>query len=80
MLMICGGALLFTKFCAAIRPPKVLVSWQAATMIVAFGAAAVAHSASAVVSISSPVSVAGPGSLQLVIPLGGAGWRTCRGS
>ena len=44
---------------------------QAATSIAAFGAAALDHSASRVASMSSAVT---PGSEQLELPLGGAGW------
>ena len=51
-----------SRFCMAINPPKfVFVSAHAATMIVALGAAAVAHSASAIASLSAELT---PGSAQ----------------
>ena len=66
-----GGVPEFTIFCMAIKPPKVvLVSAQAATWMAAAGAAALAHSASRVVSTSSLVTL---GSTQLLAPVEGAG-------
>src|SRR5437764_3566322 len=72
MLIIAGGVLVeLTRFWRAIRPPK--VTWesaQAAILIAAFGAAALAYSAS---RIASPSSAFTPGLMQLLRPLGGAG-------
>src|SRR5271155_3433804 len=69
--MICGGVAALIKFVTAIRPPKVVsVSEQVATTMVAPGAAALDHSASAVVSSSSVVT---PGSEQFEIPFRGVG-------
>src|SRR5580658_4810894 len=67
MLMIDGGAVPFTRFCTAINPPKVTrESAQAATMMAALGAAALAHSASRIASPSSPATI--PGLPQLLVP------------
>src|SRR5450631_4314294 len=72
--MIAGGAVLsFKRFCMAMRPPKVDVLAHEASSMVALGAAALAYSASRIASPSSPFT---PGSVQLLVPLGGAGW-TC---
>jgi hypothetical protein len=38
--MIAGGELAFTRFCRAMKPPKVVVSEHDASSIVALGAAA----------------------------------------
>ena len=71
MLTRAGGALPFNRFCSAIKPPKVVfVFAHEASSMVALGAAALAHSASRVASASSPFT---PGSVQLLVPLGGAG-------
>ncbi len=74
MLMTAGGVVLsFKRFNMAIKPPKVVVSLHDASSMVALGAAALAYSASRIASPSSPFT---SGSLQLLVPLGGAGW-TC---
>src|SRR5271157_3636081 len=82
MLTISGGVggrddgdvlLSFNRFCRAIRPPKVAVSLHEASSMAALGAAALAYSASRIASPSSPFT---PGSVQLFVPVGGAGW-TC---
>ena len=75
--MMPGGALELIKFCAAIRPPKVVpVSAQEAITIAALGAAALAHSASRIASAS--LGAMTPGLLQLFRPLGGAGWTVLK--
>src|SRR6516164_8588399 len=76
MLMIAGGGVLpLIKFCMAIKPPNVVVvSAQAAISMAAFGAAALAYSASRIASASFPATT--PGALQLFLPRDGAGW-TC---
>src|SRR5580704_12495695 len=72
MLMISGGLGLLMRFCIAIKPPNVVfVLAQAATTILAPGAAAEAHSASRIASPSSPP--ARPGLLQLLWPVAGLG-------
>src|SRR5208282_1274620 len=75
MLMIAGGELVsFKRFCMAIKPPNVApVSppLHEASSMAALGAAALAYSASMIASFSSPFT---PGSVQLLGPLGGAGW------
>src|SRR5580658_1489450 len=75
MLMIAGGvALSFKRFCMAMKPPNVVsVSLHEISSMAALGAAALAYSAS---MIASPSSGFTPGSVQLLGPLGGAGW-TC---
>src|ERR1017187_7613516 len=51
MLMMAGGCAEFTRFCIAMKPPKVaLVLAHAATRMAASGAAALAHSASRIAS------------------------------
>src|SRR5580658_3291887 len=68
MLTIGGGLTLLTRFCRAIRPPKVvLVSLHDASSIAALGAAALDHCASSSASISSPFT---PGSAHELLPLG----------
>src|SRR6516162_3615920 len=80
MLMIPGGgATLLSRFCMAIKPPKlVLVSAHDATTMAAFGAAALDHSTS---TSASPSSGLTPGSIQ-VAPCGeffdGCGWIWAR--
>src|SRR5665213_4279490 len=69
-LTIAGGALAFTRFCPAIIRPDVAELAQAATTMAAPGAAALAHSASRIASLSSEFT---PGSEQLLSPLAGAG-------
>jgi len=73
MLMMAGGWLLaLIRFCTAIRPPNVgPVSAQVAITMAAFGAAALAHSASRIASAS--LGAMTPGEVQLLAPLGGAG-------
>src|SRR5579862_5239140 len=72
MLTMDGGLVLSRRFCMAIRPPNVaLVLPQDATTMAALGAAALAHSASA---IASPSSLFTPGARQFVTPLDGSGW------
>src|SRR5208282_5443311 len=72
MLMIAGGVVLsFKRFCMAIKPPKVAVSAHEASSMAALGAAALEYSASRIASPSSPFT---PGSVQLFVPVGGAGW------
>src|SRR5271165_3069061 len=72
MLTIAGGVpLSFNRFCSAIKPPKVVVSAHDARTMAALGAAALAYSASRIASVSSPLV---PGLVQLLGPLGGAGW------
>jgi hypothetical protein len=57
----------------AIKPPKVVfVSAQETMRMAALGAAALAHSASRMASASFGAIT--PGLLQLLVPLGGAGW------
>src|ERR1035438_2782089 len=76
MLTSAGGVPLpFRRFCSAIRPPKVSVSVHEASTMAALGAAALAYSASTIASLSSPFT---PGSAQLFVPLGGAGWVCVR--
>src|ERR1700691_6255212 len=66
-----GVALSLSKFCSAMKPPKLVsVSEHDASSITALGAAALAYSASRMASTSSPFA---PGLLQLVVPTGGAG-------
>src|SRR5256885_13907580 len=67
MLMIAGGVpLALSKFCIAISPPNVIVvSAQEAITIAAFGAAALAHSASRIASASFGATI--PGFLQLLL-------------
>jgi hypothetical protein len=74
MLMMGGGPLLeLSRFWMAIRPPKVVfVSLQETMLMVALGAAALAHSPSRMASASFGATM--PGFLQLLVPLGGAGW------
>src|SRR6516162_1720207 len=76
MLMIAGGWLLaLIRFSKAIRPPNVVaVSAQVAISMAALGAAALDHSASRIASASFPATT--PGLLQLLVPLGGAGYAT----
>src|SRR5271157_1602638 len=72
MLTSAGGVLVsFSRFCRAIRPPKVAVLAHEASTIAALGAAALAYSASTIASRSAPFT---PGSEQLFEPVGGAGW------
>src|SRR5215471_6945544 len=73
MLMIAGGVrLALIKFWMAISPPNVVVvSAQLAISTAALGAAALVHSASRVASASLGDTT--PGSLQLFVPLVGAG-------
>src|SRR5579872_4958977 len=68
MLTMGGGVpVAFNKFCRAMNPPKlVCVSAQAASMMVALGAPALAHSTSTAASESAPLT---PGSAQLLGPL-----------
>src|SRR5262249_10614226 len=78
MLMREGGALPpLIKFCIAMRPPKVVwVSAQAAIIIAALGAEALAHSASKIASASLGATT--PGAPQLLEGCeGGAGGWTC---
>src|SRR5580698_7822442 len=70
MLTICGGFAPLSRFCRAIKPPKVLEPAQAALMMLAPGAAALEYSMSIAASPSSPLV---PGSVQLLGPEGGAG-------
>src|ERR1035437_5016351 len=77
MLTIDGGVLEFTMFCIAINPPNVIrVLPHAATTMAAFGAAALAHSASRIASPSSPATI--PGEEQLLSPLAGVGCNVVR--
>src|SRR5882724_2260022 len=70
--MIEGGFAEFTTFAMAMNPPKVVrVLPHAATTMAALGAAALAHSASRIASLSSPATT--PGARQLFDPLAGAG-------
>src|SRR5689334_22102844 len=73
MLMMAGGWLLaLIRFCTAIRPPNVvLVSAQVAITMAAFGAEALAHSASRMASASFGAMT--PGGEQLLGPVEGAG-------
>src|ERR1035441_5343249 len=77
MLTTAGGVpLSFKRFCRAINPPKVAPvcpPLHEANSMDALGAAALAYSASRIASPSSPFT---PGSVQLFVPLPGAGW-TC---
>src|SRR5208282_4751719 len=62
MLMMEGGLAPLIRFCTAIKPPKVVfVFAQEASSIAAFGAAALAYSASKSASTSSPLT---PGLVQ----------------
>src|SRR5271156_6679680 len=71
MLTIAGGvALSLSKFCSAIKPPKLEPSLHDANSMAALGAAALAYSASRIASTSSPLV---PGLVQLFVPVGGAG-------
>src|SRR5580700_11066090 len=77
MLTMAGGWTELTRFCMAMKPPKVaLVLAQAATTMAASGAAALAHSASRIAPPSSPAQAprATPGAAQLFVPLAGARW------
>ncbi len=72
MLTRAGGALLpLSRFSSAIRPPKVVEFSHEATTIAALGAAALANSASTIASLSLPGKA--PGSMQLFVPVEGAG-------
>src|SRR5580658_7374787 len=72
MLTRDGGALLsFSRFCSAIRPPKVVFVLHEASTTAALGAPALAYSASRIASVSLPFT---PGLAQLFLPLAGAGW------
>src|SRR5271154_2976164 len=71
LTMAGGGVPSFKRFSSAISPPKVVLPRHEARTIAALGAAALEYSASRVASSSSPVA---PGSVQLLVPLGGAGW------
>src|SRR5579872_5521430 len=65
------GGLALSMLLMAISPPNVvLVLAQVTTWMAAEGAAALAHSASSVVSTSSLLA---PGSKQLLAPVAGAG-------
>jgi len=70
-MMAGGPALWFKRFSTAIRPPNVPEFAHEAISSVALGATALAYSASTMASRSSPFA---PGSVQLFVPLGGAGW------
>src|ERR1700749_250517 len=71
MLMIEGGEVAFTRFCAARNSPEATpVSEHEAFTIAAPGAAAVGHSVARIASLSSPGT---PGEAQLDGPVGGCG-------
>src|SRR5271168_1343724 len=70
MLMMAGGLALLIRFWSAISKPSGEFA-QVAMTIAALGAAALAYSAS---RIASPSSTFTPGSEQLLVPDGGAGW------
>src|ERR1700733_9417511 len=76
MLTIAGGVPLALRiFCKAMKPPKlVVVSEQDATSMAAFGAPALAHSAS---RVSSPLALLAPGSAQLFVGVL-VGWTCVR--
>src|SRR6202453_2112171 len=72
MLTMAGGELLsLSRFSSATWPPKEAESAHEASTMAALGAAALAYSASMIASVSSPLV---PGLVQLLLPVGGAGW------
>jgi len=74
MLTSAGGVeLAFSRFCSAMSPPKVVLDVHDAIRMVALGADVLANSASMIASSSLVVT---PGSVQLLLPLGGAVWLT----